>query len=177
VLRPCPTQSRPPLDLSARMAVCDANYLRLLKLVPAFTAGLQQTILLPAVSYQDSTPAHRLDICVVEAFRYTSTLSLSLVVEEQAPAWYRSPCLTVRVYHDAGTAEVTRYQDQGAFKAVYSDDEAPRFSWDEKNQINLFLADWLSLCLEGGLSSLVLPACLQGMQVSAASSVAMAVGD
>ena len=30
-------QKRPPLDLSARMAVCDANYLRLLKLLPAFT--------------------------------------------------------------------------------------------------------------------------------------------
>ncbi|MES2607037.1 MAG: DUF1249 domain-containing protein [Pseudomonadota bacterium] len=175
MVRPAVAQKRPPLDLSARMAVCDANYLRLLKLLPEFTTGLRHTILLPAVHPQESSAAQRLDIHVVESFRYTSTVHLSLVVEERAPSWYRAPQLTVRIYHDAGTAEVVTYQDQLAFKAIYSDNDAPRFSWDEKNQINLFLADWLSLCLEGGLSCLALPACLHGMQVATESS--MAAGD
>lgn len=159
------------------MAVCDANYLRLLKLLPAFTEGLKHTILLPAVHPHESSAAQRLEIQVLESFRYTSTLHLSLIVEEQAPTWYRAPQLTVRVYHDAGTAEVMSYQDQRAFKAIYSDDDVPKFSWDEKNQINLFLADWLSLCLEGGLSSLALPACLRGIQVATESSLEAEAGD
>jgi uncharacterized protein len=154
------------LDLRARMAVCDANYLRLLKLMPDFVLGQERTILLPAVQSHSEHGAgvdlmHRLEVRVLEAFRYTSTLSLRLIVEEETPAWFKEPQLTVRLYHDAGTAEVLSYQDQTRFKAFYSEEEAPRFSWDEKNQINLFLADWLRLCLAGGLSRMVLPACLQ----------------
>lgn len=150
---------RPPLDLSARMAVCDANYLRLLKLVPEFREGLQRTILLPAVRDHELS-AHRLDVQVLEHFRYTTTLRLALIVEETTPYWFQEPRLIVRLYHDAGTAEVVSYQDQVGFKAVYGEDDAPRFNWDEKSQINLFLADWLMLCLEGGLAALALPACL-----------------
>lgn len=153
-------QKRPPLDLSARMAVCDANYLRLRKLVPEFRDGLQRTILLPSVRDQE-LGTHRLDVQVLEHFRYTTTLRLTLVVEESIPYWFQEPRLIVRLYHDAGTAEVVSYQDQVSFKAVYGEDEAPRFNRDEKNQINLFLADWLTLCLEGGLATLALPACLR----------------
>jgi uncharacterized protein YqiB (DUF1249 family) len=150
---------RPPLDLSARMAVCDANYLRLLKLMPEFRDGLQRTILLPAVR-EHELGSHRLDVQVLEHFRYTTTLRLSLVVEESTPYWFQEPRLVVRLYHDAGTAEVVSYQDHVGFKAIYAEDDAPRFNWDEKNQINLFLADWLKLCLEGGVAALALPACL-----------------
>jgi uncharacterized protein len=154
------------LDLRARMAVCDANYLRLLKLMPDFVLGQERTILLPAVQGHSAHGGggdlmHRLEVRVLEAFRYTSTLSLRLVVEEETPAWFKAPQLTVRLYHDAGTAEVLSYQDQARFKAFYSEDEAPRYNWDEKNQINVFLADWLRLCLAGGMSRMVLPACLQ----------------
>jgi uncharacterized protein len=151
---------RPPIDLSARLAVCDANYLRLRKLLPEFHAGLTRTILLPVVG-TEATGEHKLELHVLESFRYTTTLDLKLLVEEAAPEWFKTPRLTVRLYHDAETAEVITYQDQRSFKAVYQEDEAPRFSWDEKNQINLFLAEWLTLCLEGGLGYLCLPACLR----------------
>lgn len=149
------------LDLSARMAVCDANYLRLLKLMPDFVLGQSRVILLPALRPDDQEAMHRLELSVVESFRYTSTVSLALIVEEQVPDWYLSPRMLVRLYHDAGTAEVVGYQDQANFKAVYAEDDMPRFSWDEKNQLNLFLAEWLTLCLEGGLGRLVVPACLR----------------
>ncbi len=156
-------QKRPPLDLSARMAVCDANYLRLLKLMPEFRDGLQRTILLPAVQ-RPALAEQRLTIVVLDHFRYTTTLRLTLTVDEPAPHWYEEPRLTVRLYHDAGTAEVISYQDHVGFKPVYGEDDAPRFSWDEKSQINAFLAEWLALCLQGGLSGLVLPACLRNPQ-------------
>lgn len=152
---------RPPLDFAGRMAVCDANYLRLRKLMPNCRDGKTRTILLPAVVEPD-LGFHALQIRVLETFRYTSTLELSLVIEEAVPAWFKAPTLTVRVYHDAFTAEVVSYQDQRGFKAVYLEDDVPRFNRDEKNLIDGFLADWLTLCLGGGLSQLVLPACLQG---------------
>lgn len=163
------------LDLSARMAVCDSNYLRLLKLMPDFASGRARTILLPPVA--ESRGEQRLELQVEEAFRYTTTLSLTLVLAEAVPHWFKTPRMTVRLYHDAGTAEVVSYQDQRGFKAVYQEDDAPRFSWDEKNQINLFLAEWLTLCLEGGLASLHLPACLRGLPQTAEPSSAEATGE
>ncbi len=161
MLKSCAMHKRRPLlDLSARMAVCDANYLRLRKLLPRFETGVVRTILLPGVGAGINSE-HKLELRVLESFRYTTTVDLALSIAEATPVWFRSPRLTVRIYHDAGTAEVVSYQDQRGFKAVYREDEAPRFGWDEKNQINLFLAEWLSLCLEGGLGYLCVPACLR----------------
>ncbi|MEY3660422.1 MAG: hypothetical protein RLZZ169_1247 [Pseudomonadota bacterium] len=148
------------LDLSSRMAVCDANYLRLRKLLPDFSMGQSRCVLLPAFASQRTGATHRLLLCVTESFRYTSTVALTVELDEPAPAWFRSPRLQVRLYHDAGTAEVTGYQDKTQFKAVYSEDDLPRFNGDEKNQLNLFLADWLILCLESGLGESLLPDCL-----------------
>jgi len=176
VLKLASRLKRPQLDLSARMAVCDANYLRLLKLLPEFTQGLNRTILLSAAA-EPAEPEYRLELHVSESFRYTSTLSVTLVVPQSAPTWFRTPQLTVRLYHDAGTAEVVGYQDQRGFKAVYLDDEAPRFTWDEKNQINLFLAEWLTLCLDGGLARLTLPECLRSMPPADEPSAETASGD
>jgi uncharacterized protein len=149
------------LDLSARMAVCDANYLRLLKLIPDFSVGYVRTILLPPVKATTTNAMQRMEIRVTESFRYTATVSVQLALTEAMPAWYRAPQLVVRVYHDAETAEVLSYQDQQRFKAFYSEDEAPNFYWDEKNQVNVFLAEWLMLSIEGGMSAITLPACLQ----------------
>ena len=161
MLKSCVLQKRRPLlDLSARMAVCDANYIRLCKLMPEFKTGTSRTILLPVVG-AEASGEHKLDLLVLESFRYTTTLDLNLTVEEDKPVWFKTPRLTVRLYHDAETAEVISYQDKRGFKAVYREDEAPRFSWDEKNQINVFLAEWLTLCMEGGLGYLCLPACLR----------------
>jgi uncharacterized protein YqiB (DUF1249 family) len=168
VANDCAVNRRSPLDLSTRLAVCDANYWRLLKLLPEFSEGTSRTVLLPAVSQQTMEASHSLKFTVTEAFRYTSTVSLLLRVEEDIPSWYLAPHLTVRLYHDAGMAEVISYQDQSCFKAVYSEDDAPRFTRDEKMQINQFLAELLTLCLEGGMSYLTLPACLRTMKVSAA---------
>lgn len=164
----CAANRRPSLDLSTRLAVCDANYWRLLKLLPEFSEGSTRTVLLPAVSEQTMEASHSLKFTVKESFRYTSTVSLLLRVEEHIPSWYQAPHLTVRLYHDAGAAEVISYQHQSSFKAVYSEDDAPRFTRDEKMQINQFLAELLTLCLEGGMSYLTLPACLRSMKVSPA---------
>ena len=53
-------------------------------------------------------------------------------------------------HHDANTAEVICYQDERRIRVLYQEDELPRYYPDEKEQVNLFLAEWLALCLEAG---------------------------
>lgn len=127
------------------MAVCDANYIRLLKLLPDMHAGGRREFMLP----QLGEGVQRVVIEVVETFKYTSTISIVLHAGLES-AYYRPPAMLVRLYHDANTAEVTSYQDERRIRVMYHEDELPRFYPDEKEQVNLFLAEWLALCLETG---------------------------
>ena len=141
---------RHPIDLSARMAVCDGNYIRLLKLLPNVMPAARREFELPAVGAGDHATTQRVVLEVVETFKYTSTVSLSLDVPGKSSAYYRPPAMLVRLYHDANTAEVISYQDERRIRVLIQEDELPRYYPDEKEQVNLFLADWLTLCLEAG---------------------------
>jgi uncharacterized protein YqiB (DUF1249 family) len=139
---------RHPIDLSARMAVCDGNYIRLLKLLPDLSPSASRVFTLPELG--TAATAQRVVLEVVETFKYTSTVSITLEVPGLASAYYRPPAMLVRLYHDANTAEVTSYQDERRIRVLYQEDELPRYYPDEKEQVNLFLAEWLALCLEAG---------------------------
>jgi uncharacterized protein YqiB (DUF1249 family) len=141
---------RHPIDLSARMAVCDGNYIRLLKLLPDLAPAARREFALPALGAGDKASAQRVILEVVETFKYTSTVSISLTVPGKAPVYYRPPAMLVRLYHDANTAEVISYQDERRIRVLIQEDELPRYYPDEKEQVNLFLAEWLALCLEAG---------------------------
>lgn len=141
---------RHPIDLSARMAICDGNYIRLLKLLPDLTPRARREFTLPELGAPDTAAAHRVVFEVVETFKYTSTVSINLDVPGLASAYYRPPAMLVRLYHDANTAEVISYQDERRIRVLYQEDELPRYYPDEKEQVNLFLAEWLALCLEAG---------------------------
>jgi hypothetical protein len=67
------------------------------------------------------------------------------------PALYQAPEMIIRVYHDAKTAEVTSYQNHKFFKAVYPVPNQFMYHSDEKEQLNLFLAEWLNLCINEGM--------------------------
>ena len=127
------------------MAVCDGNYIRLLKLLPDLAATTRREFALPELG-----GAQRVVLEIVETFKYTSTVSIVLEVPGLASAYYRPPVMLVRLYHDANTAEVISYQDERRIRVMYQEDELPRFYPDEKEQVNLFLAEWLALCLEAG---------------------------
>lgn len=140
------------------MAVCDANYLRLRKLLPSFGLDAQRRIGLPS---GDSAAGALVELRVLEHFRYTSTLRISLCLAALGGAHYHSshyhsshyrpPVMLVRLYHDAATAEVISYQGRATtgFTLLLSD--TMEFKPDEKEQVNQFLAEWLTLCLELGL--------------------------
>lgn len=147
---------RHPIDLSTAMAVCDANYLRLRKLLPDFALDSSRRIGLPST---DLAPDARVELRVLENFRYTSTLQVSmqsslhhtLSENESAHPFYRPPVMLVRLYHDAATAEVISYQDRTTAGFATWVADSVEFKPDEKEQVNEFLAEWLKLCLDMGL--------------------------
>jgi uncharacterized protein len=136
------------------MAICDANYIRILKLLPGFGPNVTREIVLSAPGPLLGKFCGQLVIFeVLELLRYTSTISIRMAQIGITPYFYRPPLMLVRLYHDASTAEVVSYQEQGAFHLRSQPGEGPQFSVDEKQQVNAFLAEWLVLCLEHGLGN------------------------
>lgn len=163
--------SRYRIDLVRQMADCDANFIRLLKLMPELESFRHASI----VAAQDVEPAEkasqqgdnpryarefvihspageeiRIRIGVLEVFRYTSTLAVTQIT--RVSQWIDPPVILVRVYHDAATAEAIAYQGHKAFLARYAIPNSRMYHQDEKRQINEFLGEWLSLCLQAGHS-------------------------
>ncbi|NNE37788.1 MAG: DUF1249 domain-containing protein [Gammaproteobacteria bacterium] len=147
------------IDLSEQMAVCDANYIRLLKLLGKMKAPGSRTVELPQLGNGCSKGQISVNLEVLEDFKYTSTISIrqmlanDVISTQENRAHYNAPEMIIRVYHDAKTAEVTSYQNHRHFKAIYPVPNQFMYHSDEKEQLNLFLAEWLNLCINEGLSS------------------------
>ncbi len=143
------------IDLSEQMAVCDANYIRLLKLLGNTRTLTRRMVSLPYPGEKGLSEQVCVCLEVLEEFKYTSTISIrqQLKGNESLPDHYTSPEMIVRVYHDAKTAEVTSYQHHRYFKAIYPVPNQFMYQSDEKEQLNLFLSEWLTLCIEEGLST------------------------
>lgn len=169
------------IDLIKQMAECDANYIRLLKLVPQLQAYRTKSFsdyvrlncenLASNLSNHSEEPEKVLEglitefciadiensnqkvtveIKIVEAFKYTTTLEI--VQRPQFKKWMTNPSMLVRVYHDASTAEVVSYQGHRNLKPRYSQPNPKMYHSDEKMQVNSFLGDWLTHCLKVGRS-------------------------
>src|SRR5690606_27954903 len=121
-------------------AICEANYVRLQKLMPALRAGQSAEYELFAQGKHLGT----VRLQVVESAKYTQTLYLEQV--QAAGRWLNNPEMTVRVYHDARMAEVVSCFQH---RQVRGHNEYPNDQMhlpDEKLQLNSFLADWLNYC-------------------------------
>jgi len=153
------------VSLIEDIAERDANYIRLLRLLPrlrrwrdfsrrpgpdfdaAASAELlahTATFLLPGPDGGDIS----LRIRVTEAFRYTT--SLEIVQQPGDPDRIANPAMQVRVYHDVNSAEVISYQGHRGFKARYKQPDRRMYQVNEKALINRFLGEWLTLCLQCG---------------------------
>ena len=149
------------IDLIKQMAECDANYIRLLRLVPVLAAhrereylgteqaleGLRCVFTLAELEAEPVT----VEITVLEAFKYTSTLEI--VQRPVMREWMTNPSMLIRVYHDASTAEVVSYQGHKNLQPRYAQPNAHMYQADEKGQVNQFLGEWLSHCLRVGHSA------------------------
>ncbi|AYF89756.1 DUF1249 domain-containing protein [Metapseudomonas lalkuanensis] len=132
------------VDLVGLQAACEANYARLMRLLPQMreVRGSRRVAL-----SQGERLLGVLALEVVEACPYTTTLQ---VRQEHSLPWLPSPQLEVRVYHDARMAEVVGAENARRFRSVYSYPNADMHQPDEKSQLNLFLGEWLSHCLACG---------------------------
>ena len=134
------------MDLPAHMAECDANYLRLMKLFPDLGEQDQASM---GIDLNGSRFEVRL--AVLERSPYTTLVKLS---QHPNIPWSHKASLTIRLYHDARSAEVVEFQGRRHFlKAVYDYPNVDMRHPDEKAQINRFLGEYLSLCLAHGVAA------------------------
>jgi uncharacterized protein len=128
------------VDLSAHLADCEMNYLRLRKLLPAdLSAG--ETL-------RYAIGGSEMHFEVLECAPYTTMLSLQLL-RPRCEHW-PSMTLQLRVYHDAAVAEVVGGERPKPFLPRYNYPNRAMHHRDEKAQLNTFLGEWLSRCLSGG---------------------------
>lgn len=136
------------VDLVELQAACEANYARLMQLLPGMRDGADSKRQARRVALsQGEQLLGVLALDVLETCPYTSTLS---VRQEHSLAWLPVPQLEVRVYHDARMAEVVGAQSARRFHGRYPYPNAAMHQPDEKTQLNLFLGEWLSHCLACG---------------------------
>ncbi|MEK1908425.1 MAG: DUF1249 domain-containing protein [Pseudomonas sp.] len=132
------------VDLVELQTACEANYARLLRLLPAMRDETNERRV--ALSQGDQLLGV-LVLQVLEACPYTTTLRVS---QEHSLPWLPVPKLEVRVYHDARMAEVISAENARRFRSIYTYPNAAMHQPDEKTQLNLFLGEWLTHCLACG---------------------------
>ena len=126
------------IDLRGHLAVCDANYLRLARLLPQLERADRHVLRGP------SSGAPQATLKVVERARYTSVVA---VVQRSPATGVAGARLKVRLYHDARCAEVIEFQGQRLFEAEYDYPNPKMRQPDEKAQVNRFLRELLDACL------------------------------
>jgi len=133
------------VDLIELQAACEANYARLMQLIPSMreAVGAQRRVALS----QGELHLGVLALHVLETCPYTSTLQ---VRQEHSLPWLPVPHLEVRVYHEARMAEVVGAAHARRLRPSYPYPNAAMHQPDEKNQLNLFLGEWLSHCMATG---------------------------
>ena len=129
------------------MADCEANYARLMKLLPSREAPCQCIL---GVTYENGYTV-QVKIVVTEQFKYTSTVKLTQ--EDQLAKWLSKPELTVRLYHDAAAAEVIHYENMKQMRGSYPYPNNSMYQSDEKQQLNWSVASQKSYTLTEANSS------------------------
>lgn len=124
------------VDLAGQMACCEANYVRLLKLMPDY----EQTNVWQ-YQVQSAGKIWQIRLNISERARYTTMLEI--FQEDGFRHWGGSPTLQVRLYHDVQMAEVIAWRHHRRLKPKYDYPNANMYQKDEKAQFNRFLSDWL----------------------------------
>jgi uncharacterized protein YqiB (DUF1249 family) len=139
-------------DLTKQMALCEANYARLIKLLPDVDDCDQRNFIVDMAQQQSTV-----SICVLERFKFTTSVAISQssVLTKLDPEIQRmmSPTVQVRLYHDAKMAEVTGSNNHQQLKGKYDYPNESMYQVDEKLQLNEYLGQWLSHCLTHGYQS------------------------
>ncbi len=139
-------------NLVADMAECDSNYIRLLRLFPS----LMETDFIEFGIEGTTDDGAVVSITINERCPFTTMLTVRVSNEEDKP-WVRWPVLEVRLYHDVKSAEVVSFQRHRNFRYRYQTPNRHMYQPDEKSQINRFLGELLTFCIERGRSLDLVP--------------------
>jgi len=138
-------RERYKVDLPRQMAECEANYVRLSRLMAHLGKGDEYRFL---VNRGAQPWLHLLH--VLERSPYTITVQLQQAAVAGQSNWLQLPKLTVRMYHDAKLAEVLAWEGHKRLRPRYVYPNRTMYYADEKLQINQFLGELLSACLSEG---------------------------
>ncbi|MBY6210212.1 DUF1249 domain-containing protein [Microbulbifer agarilyticus] len=147
------------VDLTTYHADCDANYLRLCKLMPELATNQH---------WRYQMPQGTLEMAVLERSRYTTEVSLRASMaasSDRGDGWLTLPPITVRLYHDARMAEVVAVNGQGPVGGDGLNFRYPNpamHNEDERQQVNRYLSEWLAHCLANARVEFTLPAGING---------------
>jgi uncharacterized protein len=146
-------KERYKVDLPLQMAECEANYVRLTKLL---ANKLPDQLGNPRGEFRFMVERGAQQwlhlLLITERSPYTTTLELSRTAIGASSDWLRMPKLTLRIYHDAKLAEVLAWEGHKRLRPRYEYPNQSMYQNDEKYQLNCFLGEWLTLCLEHGHS-------------------------
>ena len=134
-------------DLIADMAECDANYIRLWQLFPDMDTESDLKFGIRTRTPEGATVTIR----ITERCPFTTMLTINMTLENEELFLKRSN-LDVRIYHDVRTAEVIRFERHRNFRFRYTTPNDNMFQPDEKSQVNKFLGELLTHCIEHGYS-------------------------
>jgi uncharacterized protein YqiB (DUF1249 family) len=123
-------RERYKVDLPRQMAECEANYVRLSRLMAHLGEGEQYRFMVN----RGAQP----------------WLQLQQAAVAGQSNWLQLPKLTVRMYHDAKLAEVLAWEGHKRLRPRYVYPNRTMYYADEKLQINEFLGELLSACLSEG---------------------------
>lgn len=133
-------------DLQGMQADCGANYVRLKRLIPQWTEGFEREFI---VGVGERTSV--IGITITECNPYTTMLQI--YQDGTLLPWASGFNLQLRVYHDADMAEVVAWNRHRNVQARYGYPNKLMHQPDEKAQMNRFLGEWLTQCLEYGRSA------------------------
>ncbi|WP_211826348.1 DUF1249 domain-containing protein [Kistimonas asteriae] len=129
------------VNLVRQHVLCEMNYIRLMKLI----AGNASDEWMIGFSFHGQTCSVHFQI--TSRSRYTTVIDIT---QDNRFNWLPCQKMQVRLYHDVRMAEVISSQRQRDFKPRYNYPNTSMYHPDEKEQLNLFLADWLEHCLNNG---------------------------
>ena len=140
----CIMRKRYVPDLVQIGVLYETNYSRLIKLIHLM--GDKDNMILNLHNGANFIGVVKIEL--LESGKYTDTFLL-----EQTTAvgkWVNNPRMRVRLYHDALVAEVIGKYGRQAVEGVNAYPNQRMHLPDEKNQLNLFLAEWLNFCISYG---------------------------
>lgn len=122
-------------DINKFLSLCGRNYFHILRWLPSDASQGDAWVVEEDIGC--------LNVRLLENTSYTQLIEISRCVGKSD--YIHSPCVSVRVYHDAKLAEVLTSRQISQLSPVYDYPNIRMYHRDEKYQVNAFLEELLKI--------------------------------